>query len=288
VRAAAAAATRRAAGAAASAAPRPDAADPAARAKPAYPARPPELTVAPTEPDFAASERPKPRRGRHRRVVLVTLLAVLLIGLVGGIWHWRGSWLEQWRTTRSGEPSPAAEPAVSPAPPTSPVAEATPLRFSVAIEAHQNFDIALDRLAALRAEEARFGFYLSPVLVNNNVYYRLMAGPVPDSASAAELMAELLAAGHKTGSSPADIRQAPLAFQLGTAVSRAEAERRVEELHTLAIPAYIVLHDTPEGLVYRVYGGGYASRADADVMRELLRAAGQPDSLVEREGRSPQ
>ena len=59
----------------------------------------------------------------------------------------------------------------------------------------------------------------------------------------------------------------------------------MEEAIDKAIPSYIIPLRTPEGSThYRVYAGSYSGLVEADVMRQLLTAAGLPDSLVVRIG----
>jgi hypothetical protein len=131
------------------------------------------------------------------------------------------------------------------------------------------------------------GFFLAPVLVDSVLYYRVLAGPVADSTAAAGLMARLIALGHKTGGSEWDIRNAPLAFDVGAFDTPESAEARADELAALNIPAYVLAVPYSSGQErYHVYSGAYAGPAEADVMRQVLADAGVSANLVQRIGRS--
>jgi len=118
------------------------------------------------------------------------------------------------------------------------------------------------------------------------LYYRVLAGPVRDSASAAMLMDTLVAKRHKTGSSDWDIRSTPFTFLLDEFPTREAAEARMNELRELDIPSYIVEMPYTVGPPrYRLYSGAYSGPAEADVMRQLLRNTGLADTLVLRTGR---
>ena len=90
------------------------------------------------------------------------------------------------------EPPPAAA-ETPPAP--APRPDEVPLPFSVAIEAHQSFPLAVERVAALRRAEPGIEFYVAPITVGGVVYYRVMAGPAADPAGAERLMQRLVEAG---------------------------------------------------------------------------------------------
>src|SRR5262245_56477418 len=160
-----------------------------------------------------------------------------------------------------------------------------PLPYSVAVEAHDDLSSASERVESLRNEAPDIGFFIAPLLVDKVLYYRVMAGPVADSMEANVLLRRLLENGQKTGSNPSDVRQAPLAFALGDYDSRFAAHQREREVASSSIPSYVVQIRTTDGRTrYRVYAGTYSGSAEADIMRRLLRAAGLPDSLVERVG----
>jgi hypothetical protein len=165
-------------------------------------------------------------------------------------------------------------------------AEAVPLPFSVAIEAHQELGIAQARVADLRAREPALEFYIAPVLVDGTVYYRVMGGPAADRAGAASIMDHLVARGHKSAVEPWAIRPTSLAFLLEEVEQRAEAVERVQAYARQGIPAYVVaMPGAGAAPRHRVYAGAYEGRAEADVLAGLLRDAGIEARLVERAGR---
>jgi cell division septation protein DedD len=176
---------------------------------------------------------------------------------------------------------------VTPPPPTAPQPAGEPLRYSVAIEAHPDLPTAAARVESLTAAEPAMGFYIAPILNDNELYYRVLAGPVRDSAAAAVLMDSLVARRHKTGSSEWDIRSTPYTFLLDEFATRDSAEARMSELRGLDIPAYVVeIPYTAGPSRYRLYSGAYSGPAEAELMRQLLRNTGLADTLVLRTGRT--
>jgi hypothetical protein len=247
---------------------------PAATAE-GVPARMPLGPVQPSisEPSFVVVQ-PRPRPRRRRGLYIAIVLAVLAAAAAA-------AWIYY---TRYLLPINAElPPAVVPPPPLS--SRVVPLPYSVAVEAHQGLSLANERVKALRQEEPELAFYVAPVLLDSVLYYRVMAGPVADSAEASALLRRLLENGHKTGATPWDVRQSPLAFVLGEYVSRGEAEAREVELSALSIPTYVIEVSAVDGQRrFRVYAGAYAGFAEADLMRRMLRGEGLPDSLVQRVG----
>ena len=225
-----------------------------------------------TEPTFS---RPSSKAGVKSRWVAYTGLSLLVVAAFAvGTWVMLRGEMAQTRTP--GVPGSTGAAAPLPA--------IVPLPYSVAVEAHQQLPTAIERVNALRADEREVGFYIAPVLLDSVLYYRVMAGPVADSAAAGAVMRSLLEKGHKTGATQWDVRAAPLAFLIGEFESRGDAEKLVQEAIDLAIPAYVVELPLANGMRHRVYAGAYAGPAEADVMRQLLKSAGLPDSLVQRVG----
>jgi hypothetical protein len=218
---------------------------------------------------------------QRRTPLLWTVVVLLAVSLVYGLWHYVGrDFLERRREAAAqlagaGGAQPPAEPA------------GVPLPYSVAIEAHEELQTAADRVDALNASLPAIGFYVAPILVDTELYYRVMAGPLADSVTAAAALDTLVAHREKTGSNVYDIRSTPLTFLLGEFATREEAEARSAELAPLGIPSYVVELPYSAGPPrYRLYSGAYSGPAEADVMRQLLQSTGLADSLVLRTGRS--
>ena len=233
-----------------------------------------------TEPTFIGFPR---EPVKSRRVLYWLLSLAVLAALIVGAWL-----VIRQRTATGAAQSPVSstQPSeVVPAPPAA-VGPATPLLYSVAIEAHQQLPLALERVKTLREEEPQLSFYIAPTVANNVMYYQVMAGPVADSASAGALLLRLLEKGHKTGAQPGEVRRANLAFLLGEYENRAAADAREKEAAELAIPSYVIEVPQAEGgSRFRVYAGAFASVAEAGVMKQLLQSVGLPDTLVQRVGK---
>ena len=237
-----------------------------------------------TEPP--AAEKP-PRqvaapKGVRPQVLVPTLIVVLLLAALYGFWHYFGREYQARRAEAQRQADGVAAPQQTAAAPAG-----EPLGYSVAIEAHPDLPTADARVESLTAAEPGMGFYIAPILVDSVLYYRVLAGPVRDSASAAMLMDSLVARRHKTGSSAWDIRSTPFTFLLDEFATRDSAAARMAELRGLDIPAYIVEIPYTSGPArYRLYSGAYSGPAEADVMRQLLRNTGLADTLVLRTGRT--
>ena len=224
-----------------------------------------------------ARPRPgRPPRSRYRRPLAWTIWVVLLASLLAGAWHYLSGRLER-------VPEAAAPPPPAPAP-AAPV-EQNALPFVVAIEAHRELLVALNRVADLTEIEPGVLFHVEPLVREGTLFYHVMAGPVPDSTAALALRDTLIARGHKTGPTPTDVRATPLAFLIGDYGSRGAADEQREILRRLDIPGYVLRGTAADGApLYRLYVGGFASEAEADVTRQMLRSAGIRDSLVTRTG----
>jgi cell division protein FtsN len=124
------------------------------------------------------------------------------------------------------------------------------------------------------------------VLVGGEVFYRVLAGPLPDSASAAVALRRLVDSGFKATSNDWDVRTTPLAFFLGRFESRDSAAQRMRQLRIQGVPSYVVDVPYSSGPVrYHLYGGAYSADSEAAVMRDLLKRVGLTDTLMLRLGR---
>lgn len=227
------------------------------------------------EPEEETAEAPVGRRG-------ILWAAGLILLVFGG-----AAVYNLMSAPETVEPPPVAPVPAPPADPGVPVGDA--MLYSVAVESHQDLVTATERVAQLKTAEPAMGFYLTPILVDSVVYYRVQAGPVRDSAEAAMLQTQLIAKGYKPDDSSVwDIRSTPFAFQLGTFDTREAAAERAADLAGIGIPAYVLEVPYSGGVTrYHLYCGAYAGPLEADVMRRLLGAAGLDTTLVQRVGRTP-
>lgn len=234
------------------------------------------------EPTLVRASRP----GRGwRGPLLWSLLGVLILSVLAGVWHYFGDRLGLPPFARPAiTPPPVEAPPVlrEPSPPPVPASEEA-LPYAVAMEAYQNLQAAFERVDALHASQSDLGFHIVPLERDGRLYYYVMAGPVTDSAAATALRDTLLARRIKTAATPSDVRHAPLALLVGDYGAREAAERLIGELRELDIPAYMIVGTAADAEpVYRVFVGGFAGPAEADSTRQMLRAAGISDRLVTR------
>jgi len=233
----------------------------------------------PVPPRETAIEEPvfierttEPRRPRALNplylVLLLITLAVAAWALFGDRITSRGT-----STANAAPPPPVAEPA--------PVE--TPLPYSVAIESHQTLETASQRVDALRREEPEAEFYAAPVPVYGRVWYRVMAGPFADSASAAGVLDRLVERGLKRQAEEHDVRTTEWAYLLGEFASRGQAEQRVGAVEAGGVPAYVVTVEYTAGAPrYRVYAGAYETLQEAETMAAFLDSAGVTGHSLKR------
>jgi cell division septation protein DedD len=235
------------------------------------------------EPGFASTVREKPRR----RVMLPALLVVLLVSSAAAGWHyWSGGSIAGFeRIEPQSAQAPTRPSSQAPTPPAEPPMPAgRPLPYSVAIAGYQLLDQAQERVDQLR-NESSMQFFIAPTVVQGALFYRVLAGPLPDSTTAAAVRDTLVARRIKTMTLASDLLAAPYSFLIGTFARRNEAQARAAEAAAKGIPAYIVPVGDPAGATtYRVYAGAYSGQGDAEFLREILKSAALPDSLVERTG----
>lgn len=224
------------------------------------------------------------RKPRKRRLVSPVLVVALLLALGGGGWYYGPELLQRFGIVEP-EPEPNAEELAPPSLPEGKPVD-SPVPFSVAIEAHPDFDTALGRIDHLRGAEPVVGFYLAPIARDSLVYHWVFAGPVADTASAMALMRRLVDGGHKTEVDPWAVRPTAWAYHLGDFPSQESAAARAAELLAAGVPTYIVEIEYTSGSIgYRLYAGAFEGPAQAEIMAQILKDAGIEAPLIHRQGK---
>jgi hypothetical protein len=242
-----------------------------------------DMTLDTLDPGPAESRGwgPAGRRSGLRRGLGWTLTVVFALSVLAGAWRFLSGRLGVVMPADRAVPVDAAPAAGDDV---AFVTREVALPYAVALEAHTDLEAAFSRFDAL-GNEPGLSFHIAPLERDGALYYHVMAGPVPDSATALALRDTLVTRRLKTAATPTDVRYAPLSFLVGDFGDRHNAEQSMRELRRLDVPSYYLMADAADGYpMYRVYVGGFASAAEADVTRQLLRAAGVPDSLVTRTG----
>jgi len=228
------------------------------------------------EPPFRLPPRAssQPENG-HRRL----LRAVAIVAVFAVVSWFLGRLL-------AGGPEPTVTSGSEDGAPGEPQPAGDILGFSVAIESYDRLADAMARGDTLGLAEPGVLFYIVPVQVDSATFYRVMAGPMADSATADATMQALVARGLKTAATPGDVRSTPLAFEIGRYDLKEDAVNRMTELKSQGIPTYVVEVPYTRGPSrYYVYSGAYFGPSEAEHMRLVLRQAGLQDTLVLRVGR---
>lgn len=228
-----------------------------------------------------------------RRRVPVLLLLLLLVVLAAGAYYLfsaRPDLLRRASVGRAAAPPGAAGPLAPPARTAAAPAETgAPLPFAVAVV---NFDALEPARKAARAAAARFSrvpFYVVPEDDTGRLYYKVFAGALPDTASAARLRDQLISAGVADTAALAGpsqmVQQRPWAFELGNYAARADAERRAAALDSVRIPTYLIAVPLAGGAPsWRVLGGAFADTTAARSLKRLLALARVEGRWVRRVG----
>ncbi|HSG49168.1 MAG TPA: SPOR domain-containing protein, partial [Longimicrobiales bacterium] len=248
-------------------------------------------------------EKKKGRSGRGSVILLVLLvgvLAVLVAGWLGlveipGITRSTSAGVEEAGAAVPGQDGPGeGEAEAAPETPS----EATPggagsgvespaATYVLALGSYSSHDSARARARVLADAIPDVPFLVAPVEVEGTAFYRLLAGSAPDTAAIRAVQAEL--SGAAPGARDWIMRRAGLGFLLGSPATLALAERQVDALAALGIPAHILRYDDGAGVTeYRVYAGAYADPGEARYMARLLAENDiQNATLTERKGVRP-
>ncbi|MGI9629075.1 MAG: SPOR domain-containing protein [Longimicrobiales bacterium] len=164
-------------------------------------------------------------------------------------------------------------------------AEQRELKYSVLVA-------SLNGLADAQELESQWSseatpFYVVPVSVNRQVYYRVLAGHLATRDAAVALMADLVDRGIKETASDWHVRETGLAVRLGSYESSDASRDAMGQAADEGIPAYTVVAESADGVRFDVYAGGFESRAEADHLMGLLAAGGRANDLTQRVGVMP-
>lgn len=249
----------------------------------AAPPRDPELLLPPPP------ERPQPPSRRGLYLALgVLLLALLLAGAGFVLARYRPDLLPGGRgaAADAGAGTAVAAPA---APPAAPARAGEPLPYSVQVIAYSTLPAAMERLAEQRQRHSDVLFFISPQAMDSIVFYKLLAGALPDTTAAREMREQLVAAGaieeEEAVGAWSLIQQAPLAFDLGEFEQEGAARSTADAYSARRIPAYVLPVPYTRGAPrWQVYAGAYPDSAAAEELRRQLVAAGESARLVPRVG----
>ena len=158
------------------------------------------------------------------------------------------------------------------------------LPYSVLVASFALLEDANRQLRDLDTEERLF--VVAPTPIRDRTYFRILAGAREDRLGAEELMRELVESGVKEQVRAWDVRPVRFSYELGTYDERRSADRRVEELQEVGIPAYRLDGAKDPGSSFRVYAGAFESEQAAEVLGRAIEDAGETARLVTRRGRT--
>lgn len=234
-----------------------------------------ELDLPPPPP------RPRPNRVRQLMVGLLLLAAVVAVTILA--LRAIGPSLRSSQVDET-EAQPAAALNASP--------EGELLPYSVQVKAFTSLSAAQAQLGIEQARLPGAQFFISPEEIQGVLYYRILAGQLPDTVAAAELRDRLLEVGSLNDDPMAtygQLQHTPLAYDLGEYPTEAEAAARVDSLMALDVPSYSGVIPYSDGTRrWRVYGGAYRDSAGAAAMGAILAAAGVSSQLTVRAGVRPE
>lgn len=261
---------------------------------PAPPVTPPPLREA--EPELHLPPPPVRTRAGSRPIgfALWLLLGVVVLAAAGYVVGRVRPDLIPWPTglgARASADSTLSMMEPIGAAPAAPQRAGEPLPYSVQVIAFQSLPAALQRLTADR-EKASSELFISPETIDGMVYYKILAGALPDTAAARRLKESLVSDGlvdeEDAAGSFALIQSTPLAFELSEYDSETGARAAADSLLQRNIPAYpIAVPYSDSTRRWQLYAGAYRDSTSAAPMRALLTSAGLDPRLVPRSGLPP-
>lgn len=158
------------------------------------------------------------------------------------------------------------------------------LPYSILIASYAYWDDAVREMRRLERDGGLY--FVAPTPIGDRVYYRLLAGALPDRIEGERLMDELVTAGKKERRREWDMRPVRLAFELGTFGAAQPAEDLRDLLHEQRLPGYVLTDGRDGNPAFRVYSGAFETEEAATVLGEQLRESGRDAVLVSRRGKA--
>ena len=235
--------------------------------------------------------RPAPR-SRPMIFALLLLGGIVLLAAIGYTIGRLRPDLVPWLGGMAGSDSAATPLATQSVVSAGPTPAGQTLPYSIQVIAFPALPPAMQRLEVDRERVTQAPVFISPEEIDGIVFYKILAGALPDTMSARALREELVAGGvvneDDAVGSWALIQNAPLSFQLDDYPAEAPARAAVDSLVTRNVPAYAVRVPYSDGSErWQLYAGAYADLESASAMRTLLASAGLTPPLVFRSGSPP-
>ena len=223
-------------------------------------------------------------RGCGRLIVIGVVIVVLVLVMVAIMgWANRADSVTESAVAVAPEPGPVSPPAIAEV--SAPSAVVSPIQaWAVAREAHESLEEASARVSMLRERLPDLVFWVAPVRVREELFFRVMVGPAQD-ADAARALGEVLVPGGVPGEDWVP-REAGLSYLLGEEADRVDAWNRTIALDAQGVPTHLLQVARTDGsTAYRIYAGSYASAGEAEAMAALLSSSGlETAPLTDRRG----
>jgi hypothetical protein len=150
----------------------------------------------------------------------------------------------------------------------------------------------MERLNTDRERVTAAPIFLSPEEIDGIVYYKILAGALPDTGAARRLKESLVSEGVVNEDDAAGpmalIQSAPLAFRLREYPNQSAAAAATDSLLARNIPAYALPMPYSDSTYrWQLYAGAYRDSASSAPMHRLLTSAGLTPALVARSGMVP-
>lgn len=224
------------------------------------------------------------RSPRRRRWPIVLAVAAVVLAAIAALTA------PMWRplVAGGGQGEPSASftgsslPPIPPLPVREPV-DSTIAAYSVELLFTNSSEDALQYLALAADTLPAATFSIVSRGPENDLWYRLIAGVFPDSASAEGYLGRLRWGGRLTAGAGA-VARTPFALLLDSASSDALARVRVAAYRGRGIPAYVLRDSVP---VWRVYAGAFSTEDDGQLLKRHLDSLNIQSALVLRAGSSP-